>query len=151
MDLQFFKPEIILIAPIREILGKVSGDNAKGVIVIAQFLESTKAEERDLLNKILKSVQLDGTKDILLVPSAPEDRFSLTALCRHTGSRTALLFGLSPGQAGFHFRTEKYAPFDINGIRGLWADPLSAIEKNRDLKNALWTGLQSLFPTKNEN
>lgn len=145
MDLQFFKPQIFFIAPTREILERASGDNAKGVIVIASFLESARAEERDLLNKVLKSVQLDGTKDVLLIPYTPETPVSVSALCRQTGSRTVLLFGVEPGQAGLHFRANKYAPFDINGIRGLWADQLSALDKSRELKNALWTSLRTLF------
>ena len=145
MDPSFFKPDIFLIAPTREILGKAAGDNAKGVIVIARFSDGAQDAERDLLYKILKSVQLDGTKDILLVPAGQETRFTLTALCRQTESQTALIFGLAPANAGLHFRLEKYAPFAINGIKGLWADQLSDIENSRELKNALWTGLKTLF------
>lgn len=111
---------------------------------MARFLEGREIAEQDLLYKILKSVQLDGTKDILLVRAKTDDRIPLSALCKQTGCRLVLLFGIDPPDAGLHFRVEKYQPFSVNGITGLWADQLSAIEGSRELKNALWIGLKGL-------
>lgn len=144
MIIPFFKPDIFLIASPKEILEKASGDNARGVLVIARFLEGAEIAEQDLLYKILKSVQLESTKDILLLKAATDDRFPLSALCRQTGSRFALLFGIDPPSAGLHFRIQKYQPFSVNGITGLWADQLSAIEGSKELKNALWIGLKAI-------
>lgn len=109
--------------------------------------EGVETEQEDLLNKILLSVQLDGMEDILLLKTRPSMRFSLASLCRAAGCRTALIFGAEPAQLGLHFRIEKYKPFAINHIRGVWADTPAELLPSRDLKAALWSSLKQLFPT----
>jgi len=119
------------------------GSNEKKIAVIAKIEDDP---DMDLLSKILKSVELDDTKDVLLLKSTPATRFSLIDLCRQTDSHTVLLFGIPPNQLGLQFRLKKYTPFDINGIKGIWADPLTEIRDSRELKTALWSSLKSLFP-----
>src|SRR5690606_26445289 len=130
-----------------EILARATGANGKGILVIAQMAGGEDAEQMDLLNKILLSVQLNSMEDILLLKTGTSERFSLSALCSAAGCRTALIFGAEPTGLGLHFRLEKYTPFSINHIRGLWADAPAALAASRDLKAALWSGLKQLFPT----
>lgn len=147
MKLPFFKPDIFTLSPVEEIQALTRGENRRGVLVAAQLAEGEEAEQLDLLTKILNSVQLNGMEDALLLKLSPSLRFSLSALCKATGCQKVLLLGASPGRLGLHFRIEKYKPFRINGIHGLWADDLSGISASRDLKTALWTSLKQLFPT----
>ena len=126
-------------------LQETTGGHTKGIAVIAQFEEGAEASELDLLYKILNSVQLDGKKDVLLLKSTPDTRFSLTAFCRQTDCQTVLLFGGDPHHLGLHFRLEKNTPFEINGLRGLWTDALPQLDQSRERKTALWAALQSLF------
>jgi hypothetical protein len=137
--------EIILISPLREILIQTTGENARGVLVVVQTKEGAEAGEMELLNKILNSVQLDYPKDALLLHTTQASRFSLTALSRATQSATVLLFGGRPDQYGLHFRMEKYRPFEIQGLRGIWVDELAEIGASKELKTALWSGLKSIF------
>lgn len=145
MSLLHFKPELFLISPTGEPLQGATGDHAKGIAVIAQLKEGAEAAELDLLNKILKSIQLDEKNDTLLLKTTPSTRFSLTAVCRQAECHTFLLFGGDPKNLGLHFRMEKNTPFEINGLKGLWTDPLSMLDQSRELKTALWSGLQALF------
>ncbi|MBK7408393.1 MAG: hypothetical protein IPL49_16890 [Saprospirales bacterium] len=146
MNLSHFKPDLFILTPVSEVLGHITGSNAKGIAVIAQLEEGTETAALELLSKILKSVELDNTKDTLLLKAAPSTRFSLIALCRQTGCHTFLLFGATPLHLGLQLRMEKYTPFEINGLKGLWADSLSELEPSRELKTALWSALKSLFP-----
>lgn len=145
--MQFFKPDIFIVSAVEEILRKEAGSNSKGVLVIAQMAEGVDMEQEDLLNKILLSVQLNGKEDVLLLKTLPSMRFSLASLCRSAGCHTALIFGAEPEQLGLHFRIEKYKPFAINHIRGVWADTPAELSPSRDLKAALWSSLKQLFPT----
>lgn len=147
MKLPFFKPDIFLVSPVEEILAQAKGANSKGVLVLITEAEGAEPEQVDLLNKILISVQLNGMEDILLLKTGPSSRFSLSGLCRAAGCHTALIFGAEPRRLGLHFRLEKYKPFAINHIRGLWADTPAALAASRDLKAALWSSLKQLFPT----
>ena len=146
MNLSHFKPDLFLLSPVTEVLKDTTGGNKKGIVVIAQLEEGTETAALELLSKILKSVELDATNDVLLLKSTPSTRFSLTALCRQTDCHTFLLFGPTPLHLGLQLRMKKYTPVEINGLKGLWADPLSELEPSRELKTALWTALKSLFP-----
>lgn len=140
-----FKPEIFIVSTVEEILAQTAGENSKGVMVIAQTGEGMNTGDPGLLNKILHSVQLDSTKDVLLLEAESTLRFSLAAVCKASGSHTVLVFGCTPSQLGMQFRIEKYLPFSINGIKGVWADPLHELENAREKKNALWKAMQTLF------
>ena len=124
---------------------QTTGENGRGILVVVQTKEDAEAEEMELLNKILNSVQLAYPKDALLLHTTEASRFSLTALARATQSASALLFGGNPAQYGLHFRMEKYRPFEIQGLRGIWADELPEIAVSKELKTALWNGLKALF------
>jgi DNA polymerase III psi subunit len=145
LNLPFFKQEVFWISPAAEILEQTTGDNARGVAIIAKVTEETSVEEMNLLSKILRSVNLDDKKDILLWKGPSVLPFNAIDLCRQTDSKTLLLFGFPPAQVGLRIQLQKYTPFSINGIQGLWSDSLSDLEKTKGLKNALWSGLQTLF------
>lgn len=147
MKLPIFKPDIFLVSPVEEILNQAAGANGKGVLVVARITEGAETEQIDLLNKILLSIQIDGIQDALLLKLTPAMRFSLSSLCKAAGCHTALLFGGEPENMGLRFRLEKYKPFTINNLRGVWADAPEVLSPSRELKTALWSCLKQLFPT----
>ncbi|MDH5380650.1 MAG: hypothetical protein OEW75_07355 [Cyclobacteriaceae bacterium] len=116
---------------------EITGTNKMGISVIVHYSGEVVPSDKELLTKILASVNVD-IKNILLV-----NIHSFTGN-KVDFSAKNLVFG--------HKTHDEYfpdAPFysihEHEGMQFLFSDELSALHDNRDLKLKLWEGLKKLF------
>jgi DNA polymerase III psi subunit len=110
------------------------------------YLDEARPELVVFLNKITAALQLDIKKDCVVL-SVPEvaDLPSFSLLSQRNMFEKIIVFGLLPAQFGLHIQSVLYQPFELQQHTFLFADKLSKIESDKNLKSALWTRLQALF------
>ena len=121
-----------------------SGENRKHLLVLYRKEEES-TSLKELLSKILAAAKFDIQQDVRLVELSSDETFSVSALRSKEVIKQVIILGLNPGQLGLHFTFEKYAPFPHTDCDFLIADPLSAINENRQLKGQLWNAMKVLF------
>ncbi len=141
---QFLDFQIFAIENVDTLLGKCSGNNDKKLFIVCSSTEK-KGEDVNFLQKILGAVHLDIQKDVLLLHVTPSEQFSFIELCKKVDIETAILFGLSPRQAGLNLNIPPYHPLRFADKTFLLADNLQKLQTNLPLKKALWGCLQELF------
>ncbi len=124
------------------ILEQCQGKNQKEIFLLYPKEDT---EELPFLKKVLQSVQLDFDQDVLSLQGSASTTFSITDLYQNTSITKILVFGFVPTQIGLQLNLSKYQAYPINTRTYLFADPLSAIADNKNLKGQLWKGLQSMF------
>ena len=146
---QFLDFSIISLKEPDELLQQCEGSNQKKLLVV--FDENDENEERkEFLKKILAAAQFDLQKDTLLLKITPKDSFSFIAFRTKAADRfgeidNMLVFGFPQKHFGINVNSQNYQPFHFYGCGFLFADALSELEKNKNLKAALWQGMQQLF------
>ena len=146
---QFLDFSIVALKEPQAILQKCEGSNQKKLLVVFDITDDN-PEQYEFLKKILAAAQFDIEKDILLLKITDKDPFSFFSLkanaANHFGDiENMLTFGLSPRQFGLNLDIQNYSPLHFNGCGFLFADSLEQLGKNKNLKAALWQGMQKLF------
>lgn len=138
MTEQFFNFPIIVVPEINAV-----ESNNKEVLVVLLQAEYGE-EEAQLLEKILKAIQIDlHTAHIVQLTSAETTSFD--KLQQAFGVRSLICFGVPLQRLGIHFRLPKYQPLKKEALRLIHADSLPVIAKNKNFKSLLWKGLKHLF------
>ena len=146
---QFMDFSVVHLKEPKEILEKCIGSNQKKLLVV--YNEKDESPERtEFLKKILGAAKFDMSEDILLLKLTEKEPFSFISLrtkaADHLGGiDNMLVFGFEPSHFGLNLDVQKYQSFSFYDSGFLFADALSVLEKEKQLKGALWGGMQALF------
>lgn len=105
----------------------------KAVVVVIN--QPNKAEEQDLLEKVLGSINLT-IADVTVFENTTAE--NLPELLSH-GAKTAICFGLALKEVAL------YRPEHQHGVKIINCDSLEAINADRELKIKLWNCLKHEF------
>jgi hypothetical protein len=119
------------------------GEVQKGLLVVLG--EAAAPELMGFLAKILGAVGFDLSADALTVQLSEDQKIGFSKLAKAHAIRHVLCFGVQPPQMQLNFNAPPYHPFTVNEISFLFADQLSSIQANQNLKRPLWEGLKSMF------
>lgn len=142
MSNQFIDFKIINVTDSSDILSACTGSPEKGIFL--SYHQADKSME-PFLAKILSAVKLDLQADVLTLEKTVDNDFSFSALSKAQSIYKALFFGIPPKAVGLNVHIQKYQPFTINGCLFLFADDLTSISEQQELKRALWGALQAIF------
>jgi len=141
---QFLDYPIIPLREVDEVRKECSGSNQKKLLVVYNSNE-TKAESIEFLKKILGAAKFDLNDDILLLGTTSKKGFSCIALKAKVAFDNLLVFGFPPSYVGLNLDLTTYQPIHFNDCGFLFADDLSMLESNQQLKGALWIGMKEMF------
>jgi DNA polymerase III psi subunit len=142
LNSDFFNTQIFVLSdpPKLETTGK-----ERILILTSPLTSNTSKEEADLLQKIVEAIGLDFASEVLHVTVLPESTFSLFALLEKLSLQHVLLFGVDRSQLGLHFELPHYQVFELEGIRLLCSESLTALHANINSKKQLWQALKGGF------
>ena len=123
---------------------RCTGTNNKKLLIVSE--NSLEEEHLELLGKILRAVQHDLKSDTLLLKQAENQPLNLNDIYNDQTVEKVLVFGLSATLLGLNVDYTPYQSFDLAGRTYLFADQLSKIALQKELKAALWNALQKIWP-----
>ncbi len=128
-------------------LNLIHNGNAKNMLIV---INDSDLNNIEFLSKILKAIQFDIEKDVILWALPPKKMFNLTHLRKNTPNSIdkILLFDVLPERLSLQFKLPIYFITKINDTTFLSSDSLSSISKNQAKKKQLWEALQQLFGVK---
>ena len=146
---QFIDFPITHLKEVDEILEKCDGSNQKKLLVVFNK-EDENPQRLEFLKKILAAAKFDLKEDILLLKLTSKEPFSFirlrTKAADHLGDiERMLVFGFEPQHFGLNLNVQKYLPLHFYESGFLFADDLSVLENNKQLKGALWQAMQAFF------
>ena len=100
---------------------------------------------REFLSKVLSAVQLDLAKDTLFAEIPVNVSASFVTELKSKQPEQVLVFGLLPADLGLAIEASVYQPVVFYGVQWLFADPLSALEYDKQKKSLLWSALKQMF------
>ncbi len=142
MQHPFLDFKIIAVTDTKNIIRQCSGNAQKGIFICYPTNDETMA---DFLAKILSAVKLDLKTDVLVLGKTPDNDFSFSSFGKEMSIQKAILFGVAPQTLGLQVNPQKYQPFNLNDCLFLFADDLTTISANQQLKKSLWTALKEIF------
>lgn len=122
---------------------------SKQALIIVDYPGSTGVPdaERDYLNKILASVDLEQEDVVILnYATAPETRFEQLKVSFNCSGM--LIFGLAPEKLDIPVPLSPYTMTRLDGIDILASDRLDQLRPDVAKRKQLWTGLQKIFKEK---
>lgn len=120
---------------------QTSGLNKKELLLVIYKTEG--ASSLDLLKKILAAIDYDLDSDTTLAKIENKQELDVDTLYQKVGWRQALFFVDVPRQ--IKNSNVKYKSLIENERVLIFADKLSQIAENRDLKKRLWAVLRQVF------
>ncbi len=125
------------------LLSSCEGNNRKGLFVCCKG--TPQPQSLELLGKMLQAAKFDMTEDTLICWLPSNESFNLSSLRNEAGFSNALLFGITPKQAGININAQPYQPVSIGGVSYLFSASLDEINANPTLKRPLWEGMKGMF------
>ncbi len=116
------------------------GNNNAGIAVCIG--ENNTPEENKLLTDILKAVNL-RVDEVALYEMGEEIKSS--EFLDISGFKILISFGITSVNSVYLNIETKYSPTTVENCTVLIADPLSALQREVDLKKKLWAALKSMF------
>lgn len=149
MDSKFFDFDILDLPENDNLTGRLSGENAKGILIVFQNAQNNE-ELLPFLEKILVAVQLNAPKDTLVLEITAQEKFSFLGLSQKLGFQYFISFGIEPERMGLYYENTLYQPLQYDNCTFLFADDLQKIFEERQqggkrMSGELWKVLKSLF------
>jgi len=141
---QFLDYSVIALQDIEEVIKNCEGSNQKKLLVVYNSYK-TEAESIEFLKKILGAAKFDIQDDILLLGTTSKQGFSFISMRTKVAFDNLLVFGFPPSYLGLNLDITTYQPVHFNDCGFLFADDLSLLESDKQLKGALWLGMKELF------
>lgn len=126
--------------PVHHQLPEVEGEGAAGLLIVHQ---SATEEALELLQNILKAINLDMKKQSYRTIITAENALRFVSLPKKMNFDKVLVFGLSPNDLALHLRWDKYRLYQLSGYDFLFADSLDVLREQVALKKQLWTAIQA--------
>lgn len=141
MNNLFFNYNIFNIQDAEEV--KIFGSGNKKMLVLVQTEEFKDEQQLSFLGKILKAAQYDLNDDVYCLPLSAETNISLAYFLRKYQIEHVLIFGLSLQKMGIYAAFRKYVFTNLQGVKILYADDLTLLQQQVQLKAALWEALKN--------
>ena len=121
-----------------------SGQYAKKVLLVA--LDEPEANDNQLfVQKLLQAANIQLASDTFFCFLKADEKLQLGALIKEKQPDQVLLFGLNPAQLSLHLQIKPYQPVIFYETTLLFADKLSVLAPNKDLKTKMWTAMKEIF------
>ena len=140
----YSKQDLLFIVPDAPLTEKTEGNYAQKVLIL-MLQEPAFADWRGFLEKLLGAVKINLANDTLLVFIQHHEQISIAPLLKSKQPEQVLVFGIRPEQMGLHISVEKYHPIFFSNTNLLFADSLSTLEPDKNLKMKMWTAMKTLF------
>lgn len=149
MDANFFDFVIVDVPENDDLTRRLSGENAKGVLIVFQNPRNN-VELLPFLEKILATVQLNAQKDTFILEITDQEKFSFLDFRQKLAFQYFIAFGIAPERMGIHYESDLYQPIRYNDCTFLFADDLQKILEERQqggkrMSGELWRVLKALF------
>ena len=102
-------------------------------------------ELKSFLENILKAVNLDLNKDVMLLNITDKHNLSFIRLQTKAQFSKAIFFGTDPKSLGINLVLKPYQPVLFDNCHYLLADSLENIQNNVNTKKNLWTCLKEMY------
>ena len=123
----------------------IFGENKKQMmIVIADETEQNDANIA-FLEKIIAAIKYDFKQDTIYFFLQNDAKLTISELMAKHQIKDLLVFGIGNAQLGIYVHQKKYQPFYIQSVTYLFADNLTEIQGQKELKGALWDALKKVF------
>ena len=122
----------------------------KANILVVYFNDKNDNELDVLLQKIFAAVNLEINKDIILLKTTTEEKYSFNEIQEKMSVNDLLFFGVKPSNFGLNYSIEPYHPLAINNLRILLLNSLEEISKDVNKKKALWSCIKEMY-TQDQN
>jgi hypothetical protein len=107
------------------------------------------AEQNDaniaFLEKIIAAIKYDFKQDTAYFFLQKEEKLTISDVVSRHQIKDLLVFGINNTQLGIYANQKKYQPFYIQQVTYIFADNLSEIQAQKELKGALWDALKKVF------
>ncbi len=114
-------------------------------ILIVYFNEQNNPELEVLLKNILSAVNLEINKDIILLKTTPQTKYSFSSLQQKLPVKDFLFFGIHPTNFGLNYSIAPYQPLIRNNLRILFSNSLEEVNNDVNKKKALWSSLKEMY------
>ena len=121
------------------------GENKKQMLIIIEDENEQNDANIDFLEKIITAIKYDFKQDCTYFLLPKKEKISITALVSKHQIKDLLVFGINNTQLGIYANQKKYQPFYIQQVTYIFADNLSEIQAQKELKGALWDALKKVF------
>ena len=142
----FLDFKIISLSDTQKLIGQCTGNADKGIFISYPTNDEPMI---DFLAKILSAVKLDLHSDVLILRKTPNNDFSFSSFSQEINIQKVILFGIHPQAIGLQINYQKYHPIKLNDCLFVFADELTAISANQQLKKLLWNALKEVFSASN--
>lgn len=121
-----------------------SGQYAKKVLLVA--LDEPEANDNQLfVQKLLQAANIQLASDTFFCLLKDSEKLQLGALIKKKQPDQVLIFGVNPAQLSLHIAIKPYQPVIFYETTLLFADKLSVLAPNKDLKTKMWTAMKEIF------
>lgn len=121
------------------------GNNQKNLMIVIADENEKNDDNIAFLSKIIAAIKHDLDNDAIRLFLENDAKMSINSSITHYNSKNVLIFGLGNTQLGIFIQQKKYQPFEVQGVRYLFADSLSEMQIQKELKGALWDALKRMF------
>ncbi len=121
------------------------GENKKLMLIVISDENELNDANIIFLEKIIAAIKYDFKQDTAYFFLHKEDKISITELISKQQIKDLLVFGINNTQLGIYANQKKYQPFYIQQVTYIFADNLSEIQAQKELKGALWDALKKVF------
>jgi hypothetical protein len=97
------------------------------------------------LGKIMAAVQLDLSQAVCICPVDSAMGVPIIKGITAYKPKQVIVFGVNPGLLGLNVAVQSYQALNFYGTDWIFADALSKIEADKDLKGKLWTAMKQIF------
>jgi len=137
MDLNIHE-DFFQISEKSQIQTQFEGNSDANLLVILP----TAKDHIDLVEKILKAINIQDLNEVFQLHLNPEDGISLLDHIDETKVKKVISFGFSSGQIGIHTDHRLYQLAKYMDIQFIFTAPLDIVSNHADHKKALWGTLK---------
>ncbi|MEY3242792.1 MAG: hypothetical protein RIR11_4231 [Bacteroidota bacterium] len=139
----FSKDDLLFIVNDASDVLKIEGQYAQKVMLIlpAADYDST----RLFLEKMLSAAKLNLMQDTLIVQLLGQESVNIMQEIKKRAPEQVLIFGIQPDQLCLHIETKLYQPLFFQNTNFLFADRLTLLESDKNMKTKLWAAMQVVF------
>lgn len=121
-------------------------ENFKGYVIFFRKNKDTEMAnvQLNLLHKLIHNGLKMEVSDFLLA-DLNEHPLRISVLQKNVSVLKCFLFGVEEKEVGMNFDAPMYQLITVAGIEFLKADAPETLEQNKNLKNKLWSQLQTSF------
>jgi hypothetical protein len=142
--IMFSDDDLIFLASDQSLLDTARGGFARSILAVVAEAPG-RTGSRDFLLKVLAAAQVNLEQDTLLVEISNNQSIAIAPALKEKQVAIILVFGLSPRQVGLYADIPLYEPCFFYNTTWLFADALSELEPDKNLKGLLWRALQQVF------